>query len=157
MHPRARDLRRQRAPRRKVYYQTLLYPTSGSSLEGGAGGRNGSLSRSSRYTRRRPPWAGCIPSSFALRGARGRARVHAGRQERAAGYTVQAPVGRHPFTLGGQGSPRPSLPPTQQLLLSHGPCAFRHVHRAHPAAQTSDRRRSDHTPCYAWRLSWWKI
>ena len=98
--------------------QTLLYPTSGSSLEV-----------------ERPRWlvvtlvavhqapvgrASLPPSRFAGHGGAGaRVQANPGRQERAAGYTVQAPVGRHPFTLGGQGSPRPSLTPTQQLLLSH--------------------------------------
>ena len=48
------------------------------------------------------------PSRFAGHGG---GRESPGRQERAAGYTVQAPVGRHPFTLGEQGAPdRTCLP-----------------------------------------------
>ena len=117
--------------------QTLLYPTSGSSLEV-----------------ERPRWlvvtlvavhqapvgrASLPPSRFAGHGG---GRDSPGRQERAAGYRPQYAVGRHPFTLGGQGSPRPSLPPTQQLLLSH---ALFDMHRTQNAHTRRPRRAAQTT------------
>ena len=101
------------------------------------------------HARRGTPGAGPrgqgIPSAFALRGTRGRARQsrQAGAGSGVHGTGPSRAASLHPW---GARRPRPNLPPTQQLLLSHAMShALFDMHRTQNAHTRRPRRAAQTT------------